>query len=386
MKTIRFGIIGGGLMGREFGSAAARWPHLTGELARPEIIGVCDPNPAALDWFRRLGTVRYFTGDYQELLQRDDIDAIYCAVPHNLHAQIYCDVIRAGKHLMGEKPFGIDLAANQKILEAAAAHPNMLVRCAGENPFFPACQELIGWIKQQKFGRIVEFRSGFNHSSDLDLKKPVNWKRMVKFNGEYGCMGDLGMHIQHIPFRMGFLPQNVYASLSNLVTERPDGKGGMAVCDTWDNAMLLCDAVNREGDCFPLYLETKRMMPGATNEWYVEVYGIKGAAKYSTSDPNAFCYTQAWGKEQAWCRIDIGCKPQFPTITGSIFQFGFTDSILQMWAAFAAELEGKQVAFGCVTPEETRLSHLLMTGALESNRRKRAVNLADDCIRKEDAL
>ena len=43
-KKIRFGIIGCGLMGREFASAAARWCHLTEDFAIPEIIGVCDYN------------------------------------------------------------------------------------------------------------------------------------------------------------------------------------------------------------------------------------------------------------------------------------------------------------------------------------------------------
>ena len=40
--TVRFGIIGCGLMGREFASAAARWCHLTDDISRPEIVGVCD--------------------------------------------------------------------------------------------------------------------------------------------------------------------------------------------------------------------------------------------------------------------------------------------------------------------------------------------------------
>ena len=41
MKTIRFGIIGPGLMGREFASACARWCHLTKIAARPEPVAVC---------------------------------------------------------------------------------------------------------------------------------------------------------------------------------------------------------------------------------------------------------------------------------------------------------------------------------------------------------
>ena len=49
MKRIRFGLIGCGLMGREFASAAARWCHLLKPDARPEIVAACDANAGALD-------------------------------------------------------------------------------------------------------------------------------------------------------------------------------------------------------------------------------------------------------------------------------------------------------------------------------------------------
>ena len=67
---------------------------------------------------------------------------------------------------------------------------------------------------------------------------------MVQFNGEYGCMGDLGMHVCHVPFRAGWIPRTVRAVLSNIVPQRPDGRGGVAPCETWDNATLLCEAVD----------------------------------------------------------------------------------------------------------------------------------------------
>ena len=120
-KTIRFGIIGCGLMGREFASAAARWCHLTEDITRPEIVAVCDTNPKSKEWFlRNFDTIRFDETDYHELLKNPEVDAIYCAVPHNLHAEIYSAAIRAGKHLMGEKPFGIDKAANDQIMSAIA--------------------------------------------------------------------------------------------------------------------------------------------------------------------------------------------------------------------------------------------------------------------------
>ncbi len=375
-KKIRFGIIGCGLMGREFASAAARWCHLTDDIAVPEIVAVCDRNADAVKWFTdNFSSITFSTDDYKELLAREDVDAVYCALPHNLHGEVYSDIINAGKHLLGEKPFGIDYAANEKILAAAANHPEVVVRCASEFPFYPACQELIKWIKENRFKKIIEVKIGFNHSSDMDLTKPINWKRMININGEYGCMGDLGIHTQHVPFHVGWKPLDVYAMLSNIATERPDGKGNMVPCETWDNATLICNTVDKNNDRFPMFVETKRMSPGSTDEWYIEIHGLECSAKFTTNEPNIFSYTQAVGKEQAWCKLNIGYKPQFATITGGIFEFGFTDAILQMWCSFIKELTGEKVEFGCFTLEETKQSHELLTAALKSHKEKRVVEL-----------
>ena len=373
---IRFGVIGCGLMGREFASAAARWCHLEIDVPRPEIIGVCDTNPAAVQWFKKhIPSIKYATDDYNELLSKPDIDAIYCALPHVLHEKVYCDVISAGKHLLGEKPFGIDKKANEHILVEAAKHPECLVRCASEFPYFPASQMLIKWINEGKFGKIIEVKTGLHHSSDIDLNKPINWKRRIEVNGEYGCMGDLGIHTQHIPFRMGWTPKNVYAVLSDIVKERPDGKGGIAKCETWDNATLLCEVEDKDGSFFPMTVTTKRISPGSTNEWFLEVYGLNCSAKVSTNDPNAFFYTQTVGREQAWCRLSVGNKPLYPTITGNIFEFGFSDAIQQMWASFMLEIAGEDCGFGCFRPEETHISHMLQTAALLSYHQNRCVDL-----------
>ena len=119
-RVIRFGIIGCGLMGRELASAAARWQHLTDAKARPEIVAVCDTNESLMDWFStHLSSVRQKTTDYRELLANPDVDAVYCAVPHVLHAELYPAILAAGKHLFGEKPFGMD--ATQSATIAAAS-------------------------------------------------------------------------------------------------------------------------------------------------------------------------------------------------------------------------------------------------------------------------
>lgn len=374
-KPVNFGVIGCGLMGREFASASMRWLHLTGDVPRPAIVAACDMNQANLDWFRQVPDTRYFYTDYHDLLKNPEVEAVYCAVPHHLHAQVYGDVIRAGKHLIGEKPFGMNLAAFDEIQQAMRQHPEVFVRCASEFPFYPAVQQMARWYREGAFGQIMEARFAIKHSSDMDLNKPINWKRTLAANGEYGCMGDLGIHTQHLPFRLGLLPCTVSAQLSNIAKTRPGPDGKPVPCETWDNALLLCGGKNEAGDEFPMVFEMKRMAPGCTNTVEYEITGLKMAARFSTDDPNAIHFTRNDGREQAWSRRVIGQKTQYPVITGGIFEFGFSDSLLQMFAAFVSELRGLPCEFGCFTPEEALRSHQLLTAALASQKEQRVVKL-----------
>lgn len=368
---IRFGIIGLGLMGREFASAAARWIHLSGLDVRPVIVAACDSNPEASEWFKAsVPTLNFITTDYRELLAREDVDAIYCAVPHHLHAEFYGDIIRSGKHLLGEKPFGIDLNANKQITEVIAANPKVMVRCSSELPFFPGGIAIIQALMNEDFGQIIEVESGLLHSSDINPEKVINWKRMVEFNGEYGCMGDLGMHALHIPLRFGWFPRRVHAQLSKIVKERPDGKGGRVPCKTWDNATIYGE-VEKNGAAFPISFHTKRIAPGESNTWFIRVFGMRRSMAFSTKYPKTLSVMEYKpGGTQAWQQIDLGYQSAYPTITGNIFEFGFTDCILQMWAAFCDELangrEKMLQPFYCATPDEAHQTHIVFTAALNS--------------------
>ncbi|BBI31530.1 Gfo/Idh/MocA family protein [Cohnella abietis] len=372
-KVIRFGVIGCGLMGKEFASAVARWCHLTDVNFEPQIIAICDANSAASAWFvRAVPSVKYVYVDYKDMLANTEVDAIYCAVPHNLHEQIYIDIISAGKHLLGEKPFGIDKEANERILQTIADHPQVIVRCSSEFPFYPGAMHITKWVKEGRFGRIIEVEAGFWHSSDLDPSKPINWKRRIATNGEYGCMGDLGLHVLHLPLRFGWQPQSVRALLNKIVEERPDGQGGMAPCETWDNAILACDVLT-ETQQFPMILSTKRIAPGHANTWFIRIQGTEFSAEFTTKNPKQVAsLPYVPGGTQAWHVADVPYHSAYGTITGGIFEFGFSDSILQMWAAFCDELvngrEGMLQPFQCALPEEAAGSHDLFTAALESNR------------------
>jgi predicted dehydrogenase len=168
---------------------------------------------------------------------------------------------------------------------------------------------------------------------------------------------------------MGWFPKWVFADLQNIVSERPDGHGNMVPCETWDNAVITTHCTDPlTSKEFSLVFETKRMAPGQTNTWFIEVYGTKGSVKFSTHDPKAFYYLETSGKEQGWTRLDLGYQSFIPTITGNIFEFGFSDAIFQMVAAFLLEFnkEAAVHTFQNVLPEETWQSHKILTAALES--------------------
>ena len=192
-------------------------------------------------------------------------------------------------------------------------------------------------------------------------------------------MGDLGMHVCHVPFRAGWRPRNVRAILSKIFADRPDGKGGKVPYYTWDNATLFCEAEGpTSAGVFPLTIRTERIAPGEKNTWYLEILGTKVSTRFTTKNPRRLELLDYRGGEQPWQQLDMGHETAFKTITGGNFEFGFSDALLQMCAGFVYELGAgkRQKRFaGCVTPEETSLSHDLFTAALESHRMRQVIDL-----------
>ena len=93
-------------------------------------------------------------------------------------------------------------------------------------PFYPGALRAFAYAASGALGEILDVRSQFAHSSDIDRTKGINWKRRVETCGEIGVMGDLGMHVAHVPLRLGFRPETVYAMLDNVVTRAARSRRG----------------------------------------------------------------------------------------------------------------------------------------------------------------
>lgn len=366
MSDVRIGVIGGGLMGRELAVVCSRWDGLIDHPARPRITAVADIAPAARDWFSQLSSVERVTDDWRSLVDDDQIDVLYIAVPHNQHEEIY--TAAAGRDFLGEKPFGIDEAAAQNIVDAINA-TDAFVRVSSEMPFFPGAQMAYKYAASGATGELLEVRSSFLHSSDIDRAKSINWKRRAETCGQIGVMGDLGMHVAHVPLRLGYQPLSVYAMLDDVVTTRPGPDGSPVACDTWDNAVLACRASDpTTSRAFSMFWETKRIAPGNMNSWVFEAIGMDGGVRFTTRNPAVVQRFSVRDGQQIWEEVQPGNASVWPTVTGGIFEFGFTDALLQMWASYLAEREGALGdRFGCATPAEALASHKVFAAALASN-------------------
>jgi len=375
MKEVRVGIVGGGLMGREMASAFGRWCALLEMPVRPRLVAVADPSEAARAWFEEsVPGLELACASHREMLEGVALDVVYVAVPHQLHEGIYLDVLTAGCDLFAEKPFGIDLAAAESIARAAA-EGGRFVRCSSEFPFLPTAQRAFDYVRSGACGRVLEASSGLAHASDLDPDKPANWKRQSATCGEIGVLGDLGMHAFHLPLRLGWTPRRVFAQLQKGFAERPDGRGGRAGCDTWDNAMVHGWVEPAGVEPFPLRFEMKRLAPGATNTWWFEVVGTEGGVRISTSRPKTLEVFER-DAEPGWKVRELGFGVPFKTVTGGIFEVGFPDIIQQMWAAFLLEREGAlDGRFGCATPEEAVAAQRISAAALVSHQESRVVDV-----------
>lgn len=351
MKTVKVGIVGGGLIGKQVAGIFGRGFSLSKYGLKVEFCAVSDPEEKPVSSHDALSSV----------LGNESIDVVYLALPQHLHKRYYLDVLDAGKDLFAEKSFGVDLDAAIAVAERAK-QLRRFVRCSSEMPFLPGAQRVISELTSGRIGRIIEIKAGFCHSSIINRANGPS-----ECYAEIGVMADLGMHVLHIPLRMGWMPKRVYAHLQKVMTTEPDPHGTWREGNTWDRASLMT-AVDADGEEVPMTLEMKRLAQGEKNSWFIEVLGTDGGVRYDTMDFKTL-WTYDRKHAQSWRRVDLGLQMVFPTMTGSIFGSGFSDDgVMHMLTAYFAEREGVLGdRLGCMRPEEAVMSHRVFDAALMSH-------------------
>jgi myo-inositol 2-dehydrogenase/D-chiro-inositol 1-dehydrogenase len=119
MKKVRFGLIGFGAWGSHHARAIAECPQA--ELAA---IAVRSPDRQAEARTKHPGAE--VAADYRRLLARPDLDVVDVVLPTDLHFPVGADVLRAGKHLLLEKPMALSVGDCQELIRLSREHQRLL--------------------------------------------------------------------------------------------------------------------------------------------------------------------------------------------------------------------------------------------------------------------
>lgn len=261
--------------------------HLPGFALCPDtrVTALCDADPAALERARQQTGVAVASTRFEEIVARDDVDAVVIATPNFTHAPIAHAAIAAGKHVLCEKPIAMN-AAEARGLAEAADRAGVRHMTAFTYRFVPAMRYLSHLVRQGELGHIRHYRSC--RLQDWGTRN-LGWRQVRKLAAT-GELGDMLSHrIDFAHLLVGPL-QRLVANLKNLTPVR-DGKPN----DTDDWVAILADFRNGATGV----LESSKLASGRNESWRsldtVEVNGSQASAVFFTGKWNELQWGRAGG-------------------------------------------------------------------------------------------
>ena len=184
MSSIKWGIIGPGNIAHNFADGLK-------ESFSGQLIAIASTNEERRrnfgDKYNIIDSFRF--SDYQNLLNCNEVDAVYISTPHTLHAEWTIKAAGKGKHVLCEKPAAINLKEGQQIIEAVRQAgvfymEGLMYRC---HPQIPA---LLKIIKENKIGQIKKITSSYG----FDMKQVIPDSRLFRKDLAGGAILDVGLY------------------------------------------------------------------------------------------------------------------------------------------------------------------------------------------------
>jgi len=141
MKKYQVGVIGAGWI------AQAHMRNLQ-QTGRAEIRWIAARNPENLERIRTEFSVPNKTRKYRDMLRDPEVEVVIIATPPHLHRQMFIDAIRAGKHVLLEKPMALDMKEIEEMMKVKEQHPEVIaMECSARHsrltPKFRKVKEII---------------------------------------------------------------------------------------------------------------------------------------------------------------------------------------------------------------------------------------------------
>ena len=250
--------VGVGLIGSQFISTihAQSLPRC----AAAEVLAVASPTPGNAEKLARTFGIPDAMQDYRQLLARDDIQLLVVGIPNHLHRQVVVDAARAGKHVVIEKPFCLNMAEADQMLNAAR-QANIKLMYAEELCFAPKYVRLKELLDSGAIGVPTLLKQSEKH----DGPHADHFWDVSRSGG--GVTMDMGCHaIAFFRWMLDRTPiTSVYAQMSTQVHQNK------TIGD--DNAILI---VEFENGVIGVAEESWTKLGGMDDR--AEIHGSKGVA------------------------------------------------------------------------------------------------------------
>src|ERR1041385_1630976 len=191
--------------------------HLPGLALCPEarVVALCDTDPATLQRASQQTGIGVSSTRYQEIVARDDVNAVIIATPNSAHAPIALAAIAAGKHVLCEKPLAMN-HAEAKQMAQAADQAGVRHMTAFTYRFVPAMRYLAHLVKRGDLGQPYHYRSC--RLQDWGTRN-VGWRQVKKFAGT-GELGDMLSHRIDFAHHLVGPMKRLVANVKNLTPMR----------------------------------------------------------------------------------------------------------------------------------------------------------------------
>ncbi|KKN30445.1 hypothetical protein LCGC14_0833920 [marine sediment metagenome] len=174
------------------GSYAGRVADAMQDCKRAKITGLISGTPSKLkEWGDKYDVAeknRYNYENFDAIKDNPEIDAVYIITPNGLHKDQAIRVAKAGKHVISEKPMGINAAEGQAMVDACKA-ANVKLLIGYRMHFEPKTVAVIQMRKDGEFGQPKFFQG----QSGFVIGDPTQWRLDKKLAGG-GAMMDIGIY------------------------------------------------------------------------------------------------------------------------------------------------------------------------------------------------
>lgn len=205
-KKVRIGIIGIGSFSRSHIMAVT-------DARNAELVGLADPDETRLhqhDERHHLEDIPHYT-DYNEMLARDDVDAIIVSTNDQAHCEVTVAALKAGKPVLCEKPMALTTEECKTMIDTSKETGSMLM-IGQVARFNPSSQKLVEIAKSGKLGEIFYVESEYAHDYSK-IPGSTGWRRDPNRHGIIGG----GCHSVDLLRTIAGNPEEVFAYSSNKV-------------------------------------------------------------------------------------------------------------------------------------------------------------------------